>query len=214
MAIFLHAQDTSYFKGGLRHSICGHLLLYRKAVSHLPYFYSTTKTGKRFFRRRAFTLIELLIVVAIIAVLAAIVFFSVGGNIKKTKFVRAKAELAQISQALNQYIIENKGALPPDADRSVPPGIESYLGPGIWPNGPWEGSVYDWDVYPDRISGPNYQVSIRFCPLGKPADCHFPDEPWAANFDYYSSVYFCVQGNCKAHPDQPQDHAGYCINCQ
>jgi hypothetical protein len=125
--------------------------------------------------------------------------------------VKGESQLAQIASAAEQYIIDHEGALPGDVDRSIPPGIEEYLGSGNWPLAPWPGSVYDWDVFPDKENGPNYQISIRFCPLNKPAECKFPDEPWAANFDYHSSVYFCIQGRCKAHPDRPENHPGYCI---
>lgn len=150
---------------------------------------------------------------AILAILAVFILIQISGNYEKATFSRAKAELSQIAKAANQYIVDRQGDLPPDVDRGIPPGIQDYLGPGIWPSAPWEGSVYDWDVFPDKQIGPNYQISIRFCPLGQPSQCKFPKEPWARNFDYYSSVYLCIRGQCKAHPDRPQNQPGYCLNC-
>jgi len=158
---------------------------------------------------------EVLIAMSLIALLSTFVLFRIIDNYKKATLVRGKAELSQIASAAQQFIIDNNGALPGDVNRGLPSGIETYLGEGSWPEGPWPGSVYDWDVFPDKAEGPNYQVSIRFCPLSMPALCRFPDEPWAANFDYHSSAYLCIQGQCKAHPNQPADHPGYClIGCQ
>lgn len=164
--------------------------------------------------RHGFTKIEIALVIALLAVIAVFILSQVNSGIKKTTFTRAKSELAQISNAANEYIVRHEGDLPGDVDRGLPPGIEDYLGPGTWPNAPWPGSVYDWDVFPNKQWGPNYQISIRFCPLGQPSQCQFPAEPWAADFDYYSSVYLCISGQCKAHPDKPLDHPGYCLNCE
>jgi hypothetical protein len=57
------------------------------------------------------------------------------------------------------------------------------------------------------------QISIRFCPVGQPSQCVFPQQSWAANFDINSSVYYCVEGACRAHVNQPANHPGYCVNC-
>lgn len=162
---------------------------------------------------RGFTLIELLIVIGILAVLASIIFSRVGGVLKKAYDARARSELAQIAGATNQYVIDQDGVWPDDVDRGIPPGIEAYLGPGIWPQAPWPGSVYDYDAFTGSDGLPVHQISIRFCPAGQPAQCRFPDEPWAENFDYHSSAYFCIRGKCKAHPERPDDHPGFCINC-
>ena len=64
-------------------------------------------------RRRAFTLIELLIVIAIIAILAALLF-PVGAKIKNGATIKkAQAELAQVETAINSYKAKY-GHFPPD----------------------------------------------------------------------------------------------------
>jgi len=164
-------------------------------------------------KRRAFTLTELLIVLAIITTLASFVFGRVDASLSGARLSRAKAELSQIAKATLQLVIEQNGTWPPDVDRDIPPGIQQFLGPGTWPNAPWPGSVYDWDAFTGSDGKPVSQISIRFCPLGQPTQCAFPREPWAESFDYYSSVYYCMQGICRAHPGQSDNHPGYCVNC-
>lgn len=164
--------------------------------------------------RSGFTLIELVIVMGILSVLFTFFLSYILDSLNDARLTRAEGELNQFQKATLNYVIENGGEWPGDVDRGLPPGIEEYLGPGSWPYGPWPGSEYDWDAYVDSSGDQVYQVSIRFCPLGEPELCQFPDEPWAADFDYHSSVYFCIQGPCRAHPNQPIDHPGYCINCR
>ncbi|TSC69071.1 MAG: hypothetical protein G01um101456_366 [Parcubacteria group bacterium Gr01-1014_56] len=164
-----------------------------------------------------FTLVELLIVIAIIGILASIIFPAVQSARDKAYLSRAKAEFRSINTALEMYAA-NQGSYPPDANRDMPPGLEAYLGTGNWPKAPWPGSLYDWDAWaPGDLSfDPKeqvYQISIRFCPAGQPTQCTFPNEPWAQNFDYYSAAYYCIAGPCRAHSDQPPTHPGYCLNC-
>ncbi|MCB9808167.1 type II secretion system protein [Candidatus Peribacteria bacterium] len=170
-------------------------------------------TDKFFRRREGFTLIELLIVIAILGILYSFAFSYLTGFMEDARFARAKAELSQVAKATQQWVIAHGGVWPDDVDRAIPPGIQEYLGPGEWPEAPWEGSVYDWDNA--TVGGETYyQISIRFCPLGQPSQCNFPDQDWADDFDYYSSVYFCMGGPCRAHPNKPVSHPGYCLNCQ
>jgi len=162
-----------------------------------------------------FTLVELLVVISIIGILATIIFPFVVNARKAAYVARAKAELRNIGMAVERYSIDN-GGYPADANRNLPPGLEAYLAPGVWPAAPWPGSVYDWDNWApsDLTHNPKiqtYQVSIRFCT--NPGNCQFPNEPWAENFDYYSAVYYCISGSCRAHSSRQTSHAGYCVNC-
>lgn len=167
--------------------------------------------------RSGFTLIELLIVISIIGLLAAIIFPSLQAAKNKAYLARYKEEVHSLAVAMELYANDH-GGYPPDADRDLPPGLQTYLSSGNWPKAPWPNSVYDWDAWaPSDLAYPPfaqvYQISVRFCPLNDPAHCIFPTESWAQNFDYYSAVYYCVSGPCRAHSSQPVNHAGYCINC-
>jgi len=167
---------------------------------------------------RAFTLIELLLVIAILGILAQVVIAALGPAKDLARYNRAKLEMRQMENALHLYF-DKYGTYPADADRNVPPGLEEFLSASDmdnWPNAPWSGSVYDWDAWddPDTPGARIYQISIRFCPVGGPIeDCSFPNASWTAGFGVNSSMYYCVSGACRPHIAEPVDYPGYCVNC-
>lgn len=67
-------------------------------------------------RTSAFTLIELLIVVAIIAILALIVFVNFQGAMVKTRVARSQADIRSMESALMSYRADWNFALPPTVD--------------------------------------------------------------------------------------------------
>lgn len=77
--------------------------------------------------KKAFTLVELLIVILIISTLAAIVYVSLNPSqrIKSSKDVKRAAEINSILMAVNDSIIDNKGALPAGLTTSM---AETQLG--------------------------------------------------------------------------------------
>jgi prepilin-type N-terminal cleavage/methylation domain-containing protein len=163
--------------------------------------------------KSGFTLVEILIVLSIIAILSSVVLVSVLKAKEASYYVAAKEEFNSIRNSIEMYV-EKNGDYPPDTDRSVPPGLESYLSSGTWPESPWPGSSFDWDNWTDPDTGESiYQISIRFCPLGDPSRCRFPKQSWASDFDYFSSVYYCISGPCRSHISKPIDHPGRCVNC-
>jgi len=63
--------------------------------------------------KKAFTLIELLTVIGIAAVLAAILIPSLATAKERSKIIVVNAELANIGLALEAYAMQNKGVYPP-----------------------------------------------------------------------------------------------------
>lgn len=164
--------------------------------------------------RNGFTLIELLVVIAIIGILSSVIFLSTRQARDNAYFAKAKKELRSFHEAIELYLNDSGGDYPPDADRDIPPGLEQYLSSGILPDAAQPGSVFDWDNWEDPDTGEKiYQISIRFCPIGRPDQCRFPNQDWAEDFDINSSVYYCISGPCRAHIDEPINHPGYCVNC-
>ncbi len=161
-----------------------------------------------------YTLVELLITISIIVLLARVIFPVMATVRDKADLAQATVELKSVHNSLIQYRNEY-GDYPADANRNIPPGLEEFLAPGIWPDAAWPGSVFDWDNWtdPDDPDKQIMQISIRFCPIGQPTQCKFPRADWASSFDINSAVYYCVEGACRSHINKPINHPGYCVNC-
>jgi prepilin-type N-terminal cleavage/methylation domain-containing protein/prepilin-type processing-associated H-X9-DG protein len=85
-------------------------------------------------RRKAFTLVELLVVIGIIAVLVGILLPALGRARKQAAAVKCAAALREIGAAFNLYAGENKGFFPVakyDATYSFDSGT---VNPAYWPN--------------------------------------------------------------------------------
>jgi prepilin-type N-terminal cleavage/methylation domain-containing protein len=74
--------------------------------------------------KRAFTLIELLIVVAIIAILAAIVVPNFLEAQTRAKVSRAKSDMRTAAGVLEAYAVDNTNHYPPDSPRT---GLDGFL---------------------------------------------------------------------------------------
>lgn len=108
--------------------------------------------------QRGFTLIEILIVVAIIGILSSIIFVSINHAQSKSNYTRVLADMKQASSAIQSYTSVNNNIYPADVTLNVmPAGVSSYL-PGGWPTSPC-GATYTYDYQ-------NWDVSIcNSCPL-------------------------------------------------
>ena len=101
-------------------------------------------------QRRAFTLIELLIVIAIIGILMALLFPAVTGAIEAARKAKAKNDVVQLAIAVKAYETEY-GKLPTTIV-SADDGAEASDG---WFQGPKSGSHYNSEIV-RVLTGENY----------------------------------------------------------
>lgn len=174
---------------------------------------------------QGFTIVELLIIVVVIAILAAVVLVSYKGITDRARMASASSSLYDIADAMKQYKVFHK-TLPDDVEVGIPPEIvleltnreEEMVDTGIWP-----GSYYDYEVWDLNADGimETYQISIRFCrnsqgqPVGEGGTvCRFPGNSWASNFVDISSFFYCLEGYCRAHGFEGNAQTpAYCVNC-
>jgi prepilin-type N-terminal cleavage/methylation domain-containing protein len=99
---------------------------------------------------RGFTLIELMIVIVIIGIIAAIAIPNYRRSRDNAKIGRTATELKRLSAAFFAYAAEH-GDFPPDSHLNLPPGMDEYVNPAIWANETPLGGHYNWegtDFYP------------------------------------------------------------------
>jgi len=113
--------------------------------------------------RRAFTLIELLAVVAFISLLAGLLFPAVQKMRAKGLQAKCTSNLRSISSAWSSYITDNGGRLPP-----------ASTGKGPWYQDYWTKSLYPYLGFSSAPEGHLDALvnSVAFCPLDKGIPFH------------------------------------------
>ncbi len=90
-------------------------------------------------RKSGFSLAELMVVIVIIGLLATLVVPKVLRNLFVANVGKAKADIVQISSAVDQYAIENNGRYPESLEVLVTPDENgfTYLSQETVPKDPW-----------------------------------------------------------------------------
>lgn len=113
-------------------------------------------------RAQAFTLVEMLLVLVILATLAAIVIPKFAGRSEQAKITAAQSQISSIELALDQFEVDN-GYYPKSGNLNAlleqPSDAQSWKGPYLKKNvplDPW-GTAYTYD-YPGRHNANGYDI--------------------------------------------------------
>lgn len=115
-------------------------------------------------RRHAFTLVEMLLVLVILAVLAAIVIPKFAGRSQQAKETAAKSQISSLELALDSFEVDTgaypQGAAGLNALIDQPSGAQNWKGPylkkGVPPD-PW-GNPYSYS-YPGKNNPKGYDLA-------------------------------------------------------
>jgi general secretion pathway protein G len=129
------------------------------STRHLP-----PVTCHRVRRADAFTLIELLIVMAVIGILAAITLAGLSGAQGKATRDRTRAEIAALANAIERYKTQNDLYPPPKGENLFYSEIDDYM-----------------PASPNAVSGENLND-----PYGNPYRYRLPGQVNIATFDVFS----------------------------
>ncbi|MDH3419581.1 MAG: type II secretion system major pseudopilin GspG [Gammaproteobacteria bacterium] len=117
---------------------------------------STQRVASR--RERGFTLIEIMVVVVIIGLLAAIVAPNLIGNIDRAAVTRARADIRTIDNALNLYRLDNFRY--PSSDE----GLQALV------TNPGEASAPNWKQYLRSVPSDPWNNDYEYASPGRQGD--------------------------------------------
>jgi len=181
------------------------------------------------FLRRSFTIIELIVVIAIISVLASIVLLNINGILQKADVSAAGSIQREMTKAVELYYAD-MGFYPPDVNRGWDPGL---VKPVPWsPDAPSSGGFSaagavctdcpdNWqDIVTRNWAGPYLAQWPQQTPWGGKYDYNY----WADTSRYgcpvaagiYMGVernYDDVTGTIPASAEQQMVQYGFDINC-
>jgi len=114
-------------------------------------------------RARAFTLVEMLLVLVILATLAAIVIPKFAGRSEQAKVTAAASQISSLELALDQFEVDN-GYFPKSGNLNAlleqPSDAQGWKGPYLKKNvplDPW-GNAYTYE-YPGRHNANGYDIA-------------------------------------------------------
>jgi prepilin-type N-terminal cleavage/methylation domain-containing protein/prepilin-type processing-associated H-X9-DG protein len=167
----------------------------------------TNVTRQERLRRSAFSLVELLVVIGVIAILIAMLLPAMARAREQAKTVQCMSQLRQIGLAFNNYAVANHGKLPAwsavhfypvDTPFQNTPNAPDYAGPG-WPVllAPFigqkpDGPIYNCPSYPGDEPRINYFIGARWMDKQTPLLRTMPLSR------IKNSTRFILSGDCSA----------------
>jgi len=124
-------------------------------------------------RKAAFTLVELLVVVGILAVLAALTLTAVTGSLEKARRADCVSRLRQVYLAFQMYVINNRSTYPWAED---PVSLDPYY--WLWMGRGWRQAVCPY------IEG---KLDVLYCPSDETAPQKWESTSYGYSMAFYHS---------------------------
>ena len=123
-------------------------------------------------RTHAFTLVELLVVIGIIALLIAILLPTLSGAVKRGKAVACASNMRQVGLSLQFYQNDNRGWLYPVGPAPIGSNVPTTLGTNVAPHLRWPVYAFPDVQYPEPDYNPDpaaYTGGLDYDPVTYPA---------------------------------------------